>query len=103
MVKLKEIRAFPIKDEMPGASYKEGEQRRGTTPRRAPWTRDAEVANPMSGYARFKRLRASWRFDGGVGCLVTADDGTTGFGISRYGGPVIGLINGHFAPLLAGE
>jgi L-rhamnonate dehydratase len=103
MVKIKEIRAFAIKNEMVGALYKEGQQSRATRPRRPPWTKDAEVANPMSGYDRFKRLRASWRFDGGVGCLVTADDGSTGFGVSRYGDPVIGLINGHFGPLLAGE
>jgi L-rhamnonate dehydratase len=57
----------------------------------------------MSGYSRFKRLRSSWRFDGAVGCLVTADDGTTGFGASRYGMPVISLINDHFAALLCGE
>ena len=25
----------------------------------------------------------------GVGCIVTADDGSWGFGISRYGAPVI--------------
>lgn len=103
MVKIKEVRAFAIKNEMVGALYKEGAQNNATKPRRAPWTKDAEVAGPMSGYARFKRMRSSWRFDGGVGCLVTADDGSTGFGVSRYGNPVIGLINDHFGPLLAGE
>jgi len=57
----------------------------------------------MSGYQRFKRHRSSWRFDGAVGVLVTADDGTTGFGVTRNGQPVISLINDHFAPLLVGE
>lgn len=102
MVKIKEIRAFAIRDEIVGALYNEASQPR-TEPRRAPWTRDAEVAGPMSGYTRFKRLRSSWRFDGPVGVLVTADDGTAGFGTTRYGDPVISLINDHFAPLLAGE
>lgn len=103
MVKIRDIRAFPIKSEMVGALYKEGADTAPAEPRRSPWTRDAEVAGPMSGYSRFKRLRSTWRFDGAVGCLVTADDGTTGFGATRYGNPVISLINDHFAPLLIGE
>ena len=98
-MKIREIRAFPIKSDMVGALYK-GEAVAG---RRPPWTKDAEVAGPMSGYARFKRLRSTWRYDGAVGCLVTAEDGTTGFGTTRYDQPVIHLINDHFAPLLAGE
>ncbi len=103
MVKIREVRAFPIKNEMVGALYREGAHTTPTTPRRPPWTKDAEVAGPMSGYSRFKKLRSTWRFDGAVGCIVTADDGTTGFGATRYGQPVIHLINDHFAPLLAGE
>jgi L-rhamnonate dehydratase len=96
MVKIKEIRAFPIKRRRQGRSD-------GTPPRRDPWTAGAEVAGPMSGYDRFKKLRSTWRFDGAVGCLVTADDGSTGFGMTNYGAPVISLINDHFAPLLVGE
>ena len=103
MPKIKEIRAFRIKSEMTGALYRDGVEQTGTPPRRSPWTKDAEVAGSMSNYARFKTLRSTWRFDGAVGCLVTADDGTTGFGISRYGQPVISLINEHFGPLLIGE
>jgi len=103
MVKIKEIRAFAIRSEMVGALYKEGEHSAKTAPRRDPWNKTAEVAGSMSGYERFKRLRSSWRFDGAVGCLVTADDGTTGFGVTRNGTPVISLINEHFAPLLLGE
>jgi len=101
-MKIEKILAFPIESEMVGALYKAGNEAR-TPPRRAPWTRDAEVAGPMSGYDRFKRLRSSWRFDGAVGCLVKADDGSWGFGASRYGDPVIALVNQHFAPLLVGE
>lgn len=103
MLKIKEIRAFAIRNEMVGALYKEAPDTQHRAPRRAPWTKDAEVAGPMSGYERFKRHRSTWRFDGAVGCLVTADDGSTGFGVSRNGQPVISLINDHFAPLLAGE
>jgi L-rhamnonate dehydratase len=38
-----------------------------------------------------------------VGCIARAEDGSWGFGVSRYGAPVIELINGHLAPLLLGE
>ncbi len=36
-------------------------------------------------------------------CIVTAEDGTWGFGISVHGGPVTRIINDHFAPHLMGE
>lgn len=101
MVKIKEIRAFPIGSELVGALYQDASF--PTPARREPWNKTAEVAGPMSGYDRFKRLRTSWRYDGAVGCLVTAEDGTTGFGVSRHGAAVVSLINEHFAPLLNGE
>ena len=64
--------------------------RRSTTPRallrRPPWTKDAEVANPMSRYPRYKALRSSWMGNlGHVGCLVTADDGSWGFATTGHG------------------
>lgn len=99
MVKIKQIKAFAIRSEMVGALYKEGLGATATQ-RRPPWTRDTQVAGPMSGYAEHKAKRSSWRLDGAVGCLVTAEDGTTGFGVSRHGEAVIALINQHFAPLL---
>ncbi|PXA97528.1 hypothetical protein DMC47_13300 [Nostoc sp. 3335mG] len=102
MVKIKHIEAFAIRSEMVGALYKEGSTS-ATPPRRDPWTRKAQVAGPMSGYAQFKASRSSWRLDGSVGCLITAEDGTTGFGVSRHGQAVIGLVNQHFAPLLEGQ
>jgi L-rhamnonate dehydratase len=101
-MKIASIKAFPIKSDMVGALYR-GPAGGPTAPRRPPWTKDAEVAGPMAGHARFKALRSTWRYDGAVGCLVTASDGSTGFGISRYDQPVIHLINDHFAPRLEGE
>lgn len=35
--------------------------------------------------------------------IITAEDGTWGFGISLYGGPVTRIIEDHFAPNLVGE
>ncbi|MBL8834984.1 MAG: hypothetical protein JNL66_02020, partial [Alphaproteobacteria bacterium] len=97
MLTIARIEAFPIRSDLVGGP--------GKTPARRPaWGSDAEVAGPMSRYPRFKRLRATWRPTWpSVGCLVTASDGSWGFGISRYGSPVIAVINEHLGPLLAGE
>lgn len=35
-----------------------------------------------------------------VGCVVMAEDGTWGFGATRYGNPVVALINEHLGPML---
>lgn len=36
-------------------------------------------------------------------CIVEADDGTWGFGVTLHGGPVARIINDFFAPLLEGQ
>ena len=36
-------------------------------------------------------------------CVVTAEDGTWGVGFSPMSGPVLSIINDHFAPLLRGQ
>jgi L-rhamnonate dehydratase len=97
MLTISRIDAFPIRSDLVGGP--------GTTkPRRPSWTAHAEVAGPMARHPRFKRDRSVWRPSWpGVGCLVTASDGTWGFGISRYAGPVIPTIESHLAPLLIGE
>ncbi|MBI1773962.1 MAG: L-rhamnonate dehydratase [Proteobacteria bacterium] len=96
-MKIKSVRAFAIKSDLsagPGP----------TPPRRPAWTADAEVAGPMSRYPRYKRLREKWRPRWpAVGCIVEATDGSWGFGISRYGAPVIAIINEHLGPLLVDE
>jgi L-rhamnonate dehydratase len=97
VLRISSVRAFTIRSDLVGGTP--------TTPaRRAPWGAEAEVAGPMSRYPRYKRLRASWRpAMPAVGCLVTASDGSFGFGISRYGNPVVTLINEHLGPLLIDE
>jgi L-rhamnonate dehydratase len=97
MITIARVEAFAIKSDLTGADP--------VTPgRRAPWGASAEVANPMSRYPRFKRDRSAWRPKmPAVGCLVTASDGSWGFGVSRYGAPVIDLVNEHLGPLLVGE
>ena len=96
-MKIQSIHAFAIRSDLTGGPP--------TTPARRPaWTQDAEVANPMSGHPRFKRHRASWRPTWpSVACVVTAADGQWGVGMTRYGTPVIAIVNEHLAPLLVGE
>jgi len=75
-----------------------------TTPRRPPWSADAEVANPMSKYPKYKRHRSSWTPKwGSVWVKVTAEDGTWGLGYTSFGKPVAAIITDHFAPMLVGE
>lgn len=96
-MRIETVRAFAIRSDLTGGPPT-------TAPRRPHWTQEAEVAGPMARHPRFKRLRASWRPSWpSVGCLVTAGDGTFGFGMTRYGSPVIAIVNEHLGPLLVGE
>ena len=79
------IDAFAIRSDLNGGPPT-------TAPRRPAWTADAEVAGPVSKFPRYKKLRAAWRPTWpAVGCLVQASDGNWGFGVSRYGAPVIDI------------
>ncbi|MEM3692487.1 MAG: enolase C-terminal domain-like protein [Candidatus Bathyarchaeia archaeon] len=95
-MKIKEIRAMRL--EMP---QKDGPRLK---PRRPSWVEDAEVANPMSKYPRFKRHRRLWLPKwGGLWVKVTAEDGTWGAAPASYGRPVAAIIDDHLAPMLEGE
>jgi L-rhamnonate dehydratase len=96
-LRVRSVQAFAIKSDLVGGAAT-------TAPRRPAWTAEAEVAGPMSVYPRYKKLRAAWRPTWpAVGCVVTASDGNWGFGVSRYGSPVIDVINEHLGPLLVDE
>ena len=101
-MKIKSIRAFAIRHPISGGNPQEAKGQ--SAARRPPWTVDAEVANPMSRYPRYKRSRQSWnRNFPAVGVLVTAGDGSWGFATTSYGEATISLINDHIGPLLEGE
>jgi L-rhamnonate dehydratase len=72
--------------------------------RRAAWAVSAEVANPMSKFPRFKRIRSLWmpKWEA-VWVRVTAENGTWGLGSTSFGRPVAAIIADHFAPNLIGE
>jgi L-rhamnonate dehydratase len=97
MISVAKVEAFAIRSDLVSGP--------GATPARRPaWSASAEVAGPVSRYPRYKRDRSVWRPKWpAVGCLVTASNGAWGFGVSRYGSPVIAVINEHLGPLLAGE
>ena len=78
---------------------------RKTKPSRPPWSDDAEVANPMSKFERYKRHRSSWLPDKwpAVWVQVIAEDGTWGLGMTSFGRAVEAIIEDHFAPRLIGE
>lgn len=99
-MKIKSIQAFALSEKKTSPYATKNAD--GAT--RDPWLVDAEVANPMSHYPRYKAHRDSWRAKwSGVGCIIEADDGSRGFGTTIFGAPVLCIINDHLAPLLVGE
>lgn len=90
-MKIKEIRAVAV-DLTP---------QQKTTPRVSKRETDGFIS-PMARYPEFKR--ADWGSNWTrVACVVTAEDGTWGLGLTIHSGPVLSLINDHFAPLLVGQ
>ncbi|MDP6063819.1 MAG: enolase C-terminal domain-like protein [SAR202 cluster bacterium] len=93
-MKIKEIRAVPVSFDTDAAT--------NVKERRPAW--DGEVANPMSRYPRYKSLRRLWTPSwGALACVITAEDGTWGLGLTTHSGPVAPIINDHIAPLLLDE
>jgi L-rhamnonate dehydratase len=95
-MKIRSIRAFPI-DITPHPS----------TPPRAPRLPDAgRFVSPLARYPEWRRDPSRWQGSARwhrTACVVTAEDGTWGFGMSLLSGPVVSIINDHLAPNLAGE
>jgi L-rhamnonate dehydratase len=74
-----------------------------TPPRRPSWAAEAEVANPMSRYARVKRHRSLWTPQwAGAWCRVTAEDGTWGLASLWPARPLVPVVE-HLASQLVGE
>ena len=88
-MKIKEVRAIEI----------ELNPQPKTSPRRS--TRDKELVmnRPIDRYPK-SGTDGDWKRPA---CIITAEDGTWGFGISLFGTPVASLINTVYAPRLIGE
>lgn len=91
-MKIKEIRAFEI-NLVP---------RPKTQPRSPSRADQIKMARPISRYPEIGEMwtAAQWKR---AAVIVTAEDGTTGFGITVHSGPVVRIINDHFAGLLTGQ
>lgn len=76
---------------------------RATEPRRPGWGEEAEVANPMSRYAKVKRHRSLWlpKWES-AWVKVTAEDGTWGIGTLNYAKLLTPVVE-HLASQLVGE
>ena len=90
-MKIKSIHAVPI-DVTP----------RPTTTPRVPRQPGDGFVTPMRRYPELQRSdwSAPWQR---AACVVTAEDGTWGFGLTLHSGLTVRLINDHLAPLLEGE
>jgi L-rhamnonate dehydratase len=90
-MKIKEIQAFTINvDPQPQ-----------TPPRAASRAATMKMTRPTARYAGFlAHGHPNWPR---AACIVTAEDGTWGFGMTVHGAPVVSIINDHFAPALLGQ
>ena len=87
-----EVRAFPI-DTAPTP----------TTQPRVPRRSDAPpIVSPLH---RYSDLPAGWppHTWNNTACIVTAKDGTWGFGMGSHSGPVVKVIEDHLGPLITGQ
>src|SRR5262245_34645096 len=69
---------------------------------RVPRGEVAHFTNPMNRYPEIERSRwaRSWTR---AAVIVTAEDGTWGFGLTMNAGPVVEVVNGHLASVLVGQ
>lgn len=92
-MKIKDIRAVPVNLAPPIK----------TEPRVPAIPGAGHFTSPMARYAGEFGGRG-WTDDWSrAACVVTAEDGTWGLGVSPMSGPVLSIINDHFAPLLRGQ
>ena len=90
-MKIKEIRAIAV-----------NLTPKNKTKPRVPQQSTEGFISPMARYTDIKRSDWSTNWHR-VACVVTAEDGTWGLGLTTYSGPVLSLINDHFAPMLVGQ
>ena len=86
-----EVRAFPI-----NAAAKQ------KTKSRVPQIKNAPpIVSPMRRYPEYlPNWQGNWK---DVACVVTAKDGTWGFGLGCFSPPVISIIEDHLGPLITGQ
>lgn len=95
---IKNVRVFTLARDTKGGDYF---QQGGQTH----WLVDTLIANPMSGYDKYKERRTSWGINvlGSLVVEIETVDGTTGIATGSGGAPAAWLIKHHFARFLVGE
>jgi len=91
-VKIKEIRAFEI-DLTP---------RPKTKPRQPSRAGQIKMSRPIHRYPELSEAASAPKWKRAA-VIVTAEDGTTGFGVTINSGPVMSVVNDHFAHALVGQ
>ena len=61
------------------------------------------MVSPMHRYPEFTSADWSPQFGEKAVCVITAEDGTWGFGMTMHSGPVVRLIADHLGKLIVGE
>jgi L-rhamnonate dehydratase len=96
--KIRDVRVFTLAPSSEAGTYfKPGVSKH--------WLVDSLIANPMSGYAKYREKRSSWGI-GVVGALVVeieTEDGTVGVVTGSGGVPAAWLIRHHFSRFIVGE
>ena len=96
--KIKEVRVFTIAPSAQAGTYfAPGDSKH--------WLVDSLIANPMSGYSKYRDKRSSWGI-GVVGAIVVeieTEDGTIGVATGSGGVPAAWLIKHHFVRFIVGE
>jgi len=97
--RIKDVRVFTLAPAAGAGTYfKPGENAEH-------WLVDSLIANPMSGYAKYREKRSSWGIST-IGSLVVeieTDEGVVGVATGSGGVPAAWLIRNHFARFLVGE
>ena len=96
--RIRDLRVFTVApSEKSGTYFKPGASQH--------WLVDTLIANPMSGYDKYRDRRSSW----GIGVLgaivveIETEDGVVGVATGSGGMPAAWLIQHHFARFVVGE
>lgn len=95
--KITDVRVYLVESEGNGGDY--FQQGKGH------WLIDTLIANPMSGYAKYKGSRYTWGIGvmGSIVVEIETANGTKGIATGFGGHPAAWLVKNHFSRFLVGE
>ena len=94
---IKDVRVHLVESEGDGGDY--FQQGKGH------WLIDTLIANPMSGYGKYKASRSTWGIGvmGSIVVEIETEGGATGVATGFGGHPAAWLVKHHFSRFLVGE